>query len=279
MKRKHLLSSIAIFLAVSILSGCSAKSTPITPARIDTEVYTINRVDGRYYLTPNIPIGTHDHLDYPRYSCVSEMRQGIISGFPASDFLAPLYLSSLLHNSASEEGMIKICDLDNLYECSLPFGYKSYNVYWRGQTYQFSFTNGDTSGIITCHDEETYAEEFNQGYLDFLSNDELTLTEQTEIHERSATEYYLTNRSGAKKKYVCYEISRWNKKIIVQETYYLSGYTEPSSTVPFCINMWGIDESGWAGEPRYFDVYVAGTKNRPSVKWLSQFGLTPYEVE
>ena len=291
MKRKILAIASAFLL---FLSGCSSKSNPTAPAKIDTELYTINRIDGEYYLTPKTPVKEDiTSAIFPCYSTIDEMRQSIISGFTTPDEAAELKaLYSLscmwrLCGIQGEEYTFKICNLDALYDCDLPSGSYLNYVMWQGATYTFFVRSKIGDVEIAYLEEQAYLDHLEQRYLSFLTNERLQLNKQVETRERSATEYYITTPSGDECKYICYEITKLNKKFRVQEEYYIStpnaspfnGVGKVSSTVPSKITMWGIDESGRDSEPRYFCVEIYDIVERPSKRWLSQFGIIPYEAE
>ena len=175
----------------------------------------------------------------------------------------------MTRRSGNTDGTIEICNLENLYECVMPSGMKLKNVVWRGDSYYFNFTSETVWGAIYCCDEDAVQTEMV--YKDFLSNPLVTITKQEVIEERAAEVYYYTT-SVAELKAICYEIHEGEKHMLVQETYVLGGDCdlEKSSTVPLRIQFWGTDNSGW------FYGGLHGLTERPSVEWLSQFGLKDY---
>lgn len=283
-----------VFVFLLSLSGCSVKNYPTTPAKIDTEYYTINRTDGEYFLTPKNPVNENiASAIFPCYSTIDEMRQSIISGLPVPDsdaeLMAQYSLSCMwrLSEIQGEDYTFKICNLDALYDCDLPSGCYLNYVAWQGTTYEFFVRGKLADAEIAYFEEQDYLDDLEQKYTSFLTNERMQINKQVKTKERSATEYYITTPVGNEYKYICYEITKLNKKFLIQEEYCISihnaspfeGVGEVSSTVPTRITMWGVDESGRDSKPRYFCVQLYDIVERPSKQWLSQFGMSPYEAK
>lgn len=280
MKRYILLVS-CIFLLLT-LHGCSVK-TKETPksgdslhtaeeTQYDTLLYSITVEDGQYYLTPKT---TQSHVDasmafpVPEFQSIGEMRQSIINGS-----FTDQELYALSRHSQRPDGGIQICDVDHLYECTAPDEFVLDKIQWYGKHYSWELTDETVRGVIYCYNEEEYTENLNKKYKDFLSNPHVTLIEQQETDERSATVYY-GKTSYAKVKDICYAICVGDKKMLIQERYLLETEVdgvEVSSDVPRIIEFWGIENGG------YFYGYFFYFKERPSVEWLSEFGITPYSA-
>lgn len=239
---------------------------------IENKRYSICEKDGNHILVPNSPI-TYDttccsYLNLPNFTSIAEMRHGIIAG-PLSES----ELASLAYKASNTEGEIVICDPDELYECTTPEEFDLEYISWYGRYYAFQLTGETSDGGVTCFDQETYSKDFQYNYQDFLTNSLITVTEQTNTPDRSATVYYCKTRV-AKLKYICYEISVGNKKMYVQEEYLLESQNSDypvSDHIPSSIQFWGTENGV------YFYGYLYDLTERPSVQWLSQFGLVPYK--
>jgi hypothetical protein len=95
--------------------------------------------------------------------------------------------------------------------------------------------------------------------------------EVEEIKDRNATEYRYTTDT-AKLKTLSYTIKTDDVELIVDETYVLAYFPggdlfTPSETLPLDIRIYGKDSNG------FFEVYFNKLAERPSVEWLSSFGL------
>lgn len=266
--KKHILLLICISMLTTLLYGCSSNTRET--AQYDTPLYSIAVEDGQYNLTPKVTTSDVDGsraLLYPKFTSLDEMRQSIITGS-----LAEYELEALSYNSQSTEGEIEICDLDHLYEYTAPAEFTLEYIMLFGKSYQFLLSCEKVWGGIYCYNEKEYTEKYNRGYKKFLSNPLVTLIEQEEIDDRSATVYHC-NTDVAKKKYICYEICVGNKKMFIQEEYLLecdNDRLKVSSDVPSTIYFWGEEQSS------YFYGVFFDFSERPSVEWLCQFGLTPY---
>jgi hypothetical protein len=253
---------------------------PIEGTQYDTPLYSVAVENGVYCLTPKVsfPKPVPDSLlgsvarIYPKFTSVREMRQMIVTGAITKN-----ELRDLTSSSQNADHKIEICNLDQLYEFTTPDDCVQDEITWYGEYYNCDLA-GETFhgvGVIYCYAEENYAESFNREYKSFLENPNITVTKQRKILSRFATEYYY-HTSVAKMKSICYEISTGDKKMYIQEEYLLeySGDLESdevSSAVPRSIQIWGTEQAG------YFYGYFSDFTERPSRKWLSQFGLTLLE--
>lgn len=234
----------------------------------DTSMYYITSEDGQYTLTLKTPLSVLGSCCstsvYPKFTSISEMQQGIIRG-PLSEY----ELCSLSRGATG----IEICDPNHLYEFTAPDEFDLKYIAWRGKSYDCHLMGETAWGGIDCYNKEDYTESFNNGYKDFLSNPNITITEQINSSDRLATVYY-GHTAVAEEKFVCYELRVGDKKMYIQEEYLLKiedGRLPVSSEVPSCIHFWGTENGG------YFHGLFHDFTQRPSVRWLSQFGITPYE--
>lgn len=286
MKRKliPIIAHTIIFLLA--LAGCSSEAD--VPTHYDTPMYSITVENGQYLLTPKsttsdetVPssvgapssIDTCSSLLFPSFSSVAEMRQSIITGSYTEGEYGVLYMNALTSSSDNEDGTIEICDLNKLHDCTMPADMDTKYISWYGDYYAFALT-GETSewGAIIYGDTEGYTDTFNEEYMDFLSNPNVTVTKQEQIEDRAATVYYGFT-DIAELKDICYEIREGDKHIFVREKYLLDAdhdLMKKSSTVPSSIDVWGTDGD------EYFYGSFFHLSERPSVEWLSEFGLTPY---
>ncbi len=270
MKKNNLtLLFVCILSLALVLSGCSSETEELT--QYSNSLYSITVEGTQYCLTATTDlssVNTRAVIRFPTFSSIAEMRQGILSGSFTKENLFAL-------TRASANGKIEICDLDNLFHCTTPSDFRINKIMWGGKYYQFNLTNisgGSLQGSVRCLDKETYTNRFNNEYMDFLSNPNVTVTGQEKIEDRSATVYYTTT-DLAKLKRICYQLQEGDKHLYIREEYLLEHYSIPlstSSTVPVRIYIWGTDNSG------YFYGGFRDFSERPSVEWLFQFGLTPY---
>lgn len=250
--------------------------SPNVPTCYDTPIYTINEVDGQcklFYKGEPPTLDTSPHfgvsigLMYPEYQSVEEMRQAIITGsFTEQELIALTFASD------AAEG-IEICDPDQLYEFKTPEELKLKKISWYGKSYHCQLTGETSRGSVHCYDEEDYAASLSEGYKDFLSNPNVTITWRQKTLNRLASVYY-GHTDVAKFKFICYELRAGDKKMYIQEEYLLEikdDRAPVSSTVPDTVRFWGEENSG------YFRGYFSDFTERPSTKWLREFGLSPHK--
>ena len=268
--KKAIIILICVFLLSTLLCGCSFNTKETI--QYDTPLYSITAKDGLYNLTPKNPLSDIDasmRWPLPQFQSVAEMRQGIISGsFTENE----LYALSL--RSPSAAGGIEICDVNNLYHCTAPADLNLKCITWCGKYYDFAFSGETVWGGVNCYNKEDYTEKYDREYQFFFTNPYITLLKQEENNERSATIYY-GNTDVAELKFICYEIRVGNKKMFVQEIYRLkhnNDKVEVSSEVPQRVEFWG-EENGGYFYGNFFDF-----TERPSVEWLSEFGITPLDT-
>ena len=269
--------SALICLCMLMFSGCEKES----PVVADNDSYVIQNNDGQYSLhfkerpiSPaelyakdyeetgtmiNVSVGREN----PKFASVREMKQGILKGeFSVNQ------LYSLSLNPRNADGSLKLFDLDAMYDVRLPEEYSLKHVAWKGNTYEFDFTSEiGTHGYVNYCDKSSYDKAFQEKYYDFLEDQ--YVGSEWHLEDRNATVTRYTNRTGA---YACvrYVIENEGWTVHVLETY-KDGYLEDAA--PVSINLFGTNGS------EYFDSWVSDLTSRPSVEWISSFGLTPYVEE
>lgn len=259
-------------LIESLTAVCVGEQESIpTQTSYDNNYYSITENEGRYILTPKEPPEdptgnwcASRAFFYPQFTSIGQMQQEIITGPISKHELFALCLPS-----QSENGEIEICNPNKLYECTAPKEFNLEHITWYRTNYTFSLAGDTANGLLYCYDETSYTESFHNNYKDFPG----TLTKQKWTLNRFANVYYCST-SVAQLKYICYEISVGNKKIYIQEEYQLEiPYSDQpvSDHIPSSIQFWGTEN----GVYFYGDLY--DLTERPSVEWLSQFGLVPYK--
>ena len=264
----------ALIESLTAVGAGEQESIP-TQTSYDNNYYSITENEGRYILTPKEPPEdptgnwcASRAFFYPQFTSIGQMQQEIITGPISKHELFALCLPS-----QSENGEIEICNPNKLYECTAPDEFDLEYITWYRTDYTFYLAGDNANSLISCYDEESYTASFNNHYKEFLLDSPETLTKQTWTPNRFATVYYC-NTGVAKLKYICYEISAGHKKMYIQEEYVLErqkGDVPVSDKVPNYVQFWGVEKGG------YFEGLLYDLTERPSVEWLSQFGLVPYK--
>lgn len=277
MKKTVIAVTVILLLVSFMLPGCKSETET---KKYVTEHYTVCINGEECYMQVDDGYGqstqTGENMEliqYPLFQNLGQMRQAIITGSIPED-----ELKDVMRNAKrNEDGTIEICNVDNLYECAYPSDLTLHVISWNGPGYAYVLSGDTVSCNIFYLKEDRYYESVNSQYKSFLEGEYITITAQEYEEERSATVYYYTVDSGAKGKYICYEIQKGNNSILVQEEYCIEGPTGGmshdmtySDSIPNGIKFWVKDNSAYAyGIMHNFE-------ERPSVEWLSQFGLREY---
>ena len=271
---KNLLSLLAGMLALAmVFAGCTASKQSLD--RYDTSMYYIHQEGGQYWLTlknsveelNNSSINASTGYLFPRFTSVAEMRQGIISGSYLEDRDAKLYMTALTAVCPkNEDGSLQIVNLDELCDFNKPQDMDISLIEWQGDNYWASLKGETTYAYIHYVETEAKYPGYLGEYKDFLTDPLITIDRQEEDENRGAIVYYVHN-DWAEFKYICYEISVGAKHVYVQEVYALA---RSGAHGPYRITLWGKEDVGC------FCVVMYDLTERPSVEWLSQFGVREY---
>jgi len=209
----------------------------------------------------------HDIL----FDSVSEMRHKILTGdFTESEL-------EIIKSWADNKGRVPLFDLFNLYEPVYPSSFSTDNdqVYWFVNRYGFNADdNNGTHVNMHFSNQEKHNEDIDRllNYKDFLLAKLSTRKVKVNYCEdRNATEYIYSSGIPTFEhmidKDVIYQIENHNTTYTVKEHY----DCEDSSTIPYSVTIYvPID-----GQFLFINLY--NFSERPSVKWLSQFGVKKFE--
>lgn len=267
MKRKILnkiISAIAVIIIIT-LSVCKLADNKLS--------YSLIKKDGNYYISLR---GSHDKGPrgcmeeiYVQFDSFDDMIKRITENELTQDELADIERGF----TKAANGQIPIFDIYNMMTPTLPEGVNTDYIKWYdGMTYQLHFAGSEQmKGIV----------EYYGGNNEHYFNHSICVqnggshTEKTHIDDRNSDIYIFTSGYG-EAKCVCYNISGQNgDEIIHVEEYYLLNSEEYSSwvsdTAPFYLQIWRTIES----QKLYVAIYLL--PERPSVEWLSSFGLQAYK--
>ena len=176
--------------------------------------------------------------------------------------------------TASNNGLLEICDVDSLCDVRTPEGITLRNILWWGNGYEFTLESQNTGD---CYVDCEYEEDFNSFFQEYYVNNPYSgngydFREEKSYDPEGTQIFYKTN--AGEFKVVKYEIREENRTLYVAEMYRLTFHSdglETSTTVPSRIYMF-TEENGF-----FVTVSIYDPTERPSVEWLSSFGVTPYE--
>lgn len=220
--------------------------------------YYVSLVDGRNYL--NFDGG--NAANYPI--------TGNVSFHTVDEMVATIRSNSLsavqceiIRNSFPQNGNgFLVIDLDHVYNATLPDELTVRGVDWEGPSYCFDFDDEDgVSGILRVLAKEDYATVFADGYETFFERTGITVLSRENVAERNA-EVILYETADGTYRAIRYALA--NGATVV-ETYSAPGGTPLA--VPDTVELYGETEAA------AFYAKLYGLTERPTVEWLSKFGL------
>lgn len=286
---KQLAISITLLFSI-LLSGCASpvgnNFTTDEAISEDTETsYTITVKDGNYYLNFSDgnelinPIEQEGLRSFSlEFSSLGEMKDSFIN-----NKLTDRQIETMKLGFPKDENGIAICNMNQLYEPVLPPDLVASKILLKGSSYGFTLSNPSIessvksiTGSLSVVSPDTYQECYASEFTNFFNSDTISLDSQIEASDRNSIIYNYSTESG-KFRLIQYDIAIGDKLLHVSELYFLyldnttAHYsTEISDTVPVQIEICGSENK------QYFYIYLSGFTERPSVEWLSSFGLAEY---
>lgn len=270
---------LAFLIAVSILlcfSGCSQQETE-EYSNNGEDMFYIHEVNGRFYLqfTDEFmedygskisfePVGCISAPQYPAFRSVAQMQQHIKEADISWRDMLDIY------RKCDGRDYLQMFDPDVLYDVRLPFGMEVEKVYWEGDGYTFKADGFLSPGasVDYFYHEEAFKVTFDRVYTNFLSDGDTVISEK-QVKNRNATVYEIENQYDSRFVVVQYTIEKADRTLYVHEEY--DSVEDYKRRKPEDIYIFGEENGG------YFQVDCYSVKIRPSVAWLSSFGLEPYE--
>lgn len=277
-----------MLLVISIIgSGCqsltqSSVTTDSTEGSQCEITYTITLKDRIYYLnfsdgndisTPNTDIGLQS-FDL-KFQSLEEMKEVFLN-----NQLSKTQIETMKIGFPKNDNGIMIANMNELYEPTIPIELTLGDICLNGLSYSFSFEPCDAStdpmsGFVSILPQSIY----DRNYLTVLANlykEHINSLTQENITDRNATVYEYSTQNS-EKKLINYDIMIGNKTLHISEHYTVSwhaDYSIPgqliSDSIPSHIQIFGCENG------QYFEVGIYGISERPSVEWLSSFGITEY---
>lgn len=280
----------SILLVISVMgTGCQTSNErgvtadETTVSKSET-TYNITIKDGVHYLNFS------DGNDAENTDTDVGMRSFALS-FQSLAEMKDVFLNNKLSNAQIEtmkvgfpknSDGIMIANMNQLYEPVLPVDVTiSPDIRLRGPSYSFDLCDTSTEslnamyGFFSIVPKSTYDSNYAAVLADLEKEHINTVTEMN-VADRNATVYEYSTRSGGFQ-LINYDITAGNKVLHISEHYTVDWYDESflpdrpiSCSIPSRIQIFGC-ETG-----QYFEVSIHNISERPSVEWLSSFGLTEY---
>lgn len=264
-----------VLMTIVFFTGCSSSEQKWED--IQTDLYTITNSEGGIYLNfqeGNDSASTGEESGSVcgdlTFESLGEMRRVFKNGE-----LTESQIEIIKNAFLKDDKGILLCNFDRLYEPTVPIGISGKSVIYSGrEEYAFMLTDSNSGMTVTFmnHSSDVYARRYASEYKNFLDNDRIEFIRKETESNRNATVYYY--RTGVvEQKGVQYTIRTSGKTLHVYEEYLLKLYNPDlpslrvSDTIPFRIRIFGQQGD------TYFEVYCSRPETRPTVEWLSSFGL------
>lgn len=255
---KKIFKCLTVFMALLLLCGCASGGSRLVEE------------NGNYYLV----LQNRDEADdsssgcelapLVRFDSVAEMKRDIQTGsFTDHEW------KQIARFQTDSDGRIQICNLAQLYEPVFPSTFSHYAVKWYGTGYYFTLSSEQTNKVtpIGFMSKDSYDKKIAELY-EIENNPRIQIERKSTEPDRSATAYYYSAYGNPinQIKVLVYQITTDDSVFHVKETYSLN----ESKTVPQYITVYGTCKN------QYFDIIIQYLTERPSVAWLSSFGLREY---
>ena len=255
---------------------------PVTPAP-----YELKEENGKYYMHFSdeylksiasgdalVPDGSSQILAPSKtlkFSTVSEMRIAFESGAFSDENLAALARRAV-------DGTVEIPDPNKLLAPDLPAGINVKGVWSNLTYYDIAISSSYNCESENCHydyfkidfEGEQYKDYFEYYIVNYKTGAKTIISEKT-IEDRNAIELVYTNSTGRYKK-LLYQLESNGRTLHIAELYVME-HTSPdlhhymSDTIPTNIKIF-CEEDGVS-----WFVDLEAFAERPSVEWLSSFGV------
>jgi len=289
---------IVFFLITVVFAGCSRSKSPVKENETliaDTLQYWIVKdSEGNTVLRfKDMPAtekssgstSAYEIVVYPQFSSVAAMQEGILTGNLGEygdNAIKDMKESALRRGNGQE---MVIVGLDDMLDVSLPEDSCLDYVTWYGDSYDFHFCSPENhtdlyGGIYQIFEQETFdkcaAEYAPEDLLSDIENSHgrMELLSDNVIEDRNAR--VISYKLNGYQTNVFYTLTSGNKTVHVFERYH-GNYDYPGAftggkhdPVPYEIVLHAQDDKF------YLEVLIHLPTSRPSVEWLSSFGLKPY---
>jgi len=194
---------------------------------------------------------------YPTFSSLSEMQQKLKTGD-----LAPEEIAELMRYAPKNTNIVEICNINKLYEAMYPENIEVEYIMFTGRGYTYELGNG-TIGYIHYLCQDDYESLFEDEYNFTIGGPGFTVLSVEQVADRNAEVLRYDNGIlGMECRRVRYTNETDHGTQYVLEVY--EGDTLSS------VNIYGMSNGA------YYSVFVHAPEERPSLEWISSFGLREY---
>ncbi len=221
--------------------------------------YSLSVVDGRNYLNFDGGNASYSSIKGTVYfETVDAMVTAI-----RTNSLSPDQCETIRNSFPQDENGIRIVDLDHVFDAALPDELISRGVVWEGPSYAFEFDDENSVlGNLRVLTKEDYETLYADQYTAFFDRAGITVLSRGNVADRNAEAVLYESPDGTLRA-IRYALANG---VTVVETYFAPGGT--SSAIPVTVELYGETDAA----AFYAELYEL--TERPTVEWLSRFGLT-----
>lgn len=252
----------------STIAPTTAPTEPVTDGTIPqdsitTEKYTLFWENEKCYMqghpenSNSFEGETLGKAHYPVFSSLREMQQKLKNGDLAEEEIA-----ELMRYAPKDTNIVEICNINKLYEAIYPEDIEVEYIMFTGRGYTYELGNG-TIGYIYYLCQDDYESLFEDEYNFTIGGPFFTVLSVEQVADRNAEVLRYDNGIlGMECRRVRYTNETDHGTQYVLEVY--EGDTLSS------VNIYGMSNGA------YYSVFIAYPEERPSLEWLSSFGLREY---
>ena len=287
MKKKIFALFITFVMVMFALSACSdpapAENTTKTPEQTKEILQEpiasyVEKEDKQYIVFAEDrlaelkqDVNQSMRADYPKFNTLSEMKAYIKAG----DFTDSEVLTLLRNGAINEANQLEVFNIEKLYDIQIPSNMEIEGYAWEGKTYYIDLKADPMRGFAYVMDQENYEYKLQEEET-FFRQQNVEVVSDEQISDRNARERRFKS-DVAEGRTVYYTLENNGNTMLVIEHYCHKRYNgdtyKVSETDPYTVEI--IGENGDA----YFWVCILDLEERPSVEWLSSFGIADYVEE
>lgn len=216
-------------------------------------------------------INQSNRADYPEFDTLSEMKAYIKAG----DYTDSEVLSFLRGGAINEADQLEVFNIEKLHDIQTPSNMEIEGYAWEGNAYYIELKGDPMRGFAYVMDREGYEFKLQEEEF-FFQQQNVEVVSDEQIEDRNARERCFKS-AVAEGRTVSYTLENNGNTMLVIEDYCHKRYNgdtyKVSETDPYTVEI--IGKNGDA----YFWVCILDIEERPSVEWLSSFGIVDYVEE
>ena len=194
---------------------------------------------------------------YPVFSSLREMQQKLKTGDLAEEEIA-----ELMRYAPKDTNIVEICNINKLYEATYPENIAVEYIMYTGRGYSYELGNG-TIGYIHYLCQDDYESLFEDEYNFTIGGPGFTVLSVEQVADRNA------------------EVLRYDNGILGMECRRVRYTNQTDHGIQYVLEVYEGDTLSsiriyGMNNGAYYSVFLHAPEERPSLEWLSSFGLREY---